>query len=393
MTNIYKKLAFVAAGTFLSVAALDIKSAQAAFSGFYAPSNFTLTNTNANGFVDITGAPSSVTLTGGNNLSGTFGTTDYTTTAFGDGQVSFDWDYLSFNASPEFDPFGFLLNGDFTQLTDNNGLLSQFDGFTTSVQEGDIFGWRIATIDNGFGAAQTTISNFDAPAPEFFDYISMEVPFQFEDISETGTRVLAGADDATASAALGFTFDFFGTDYTDVSWSPNGLMTFGGTNGQFSNVDLTTTAPFGDFPSIAPLWDDWQFFSEGTDATYFQTLGTPGDRRFVLQWNIAEGFSDSPSPVTFQSTLFEGSNEILFSYLDVDSGDFRAFGSDGTVGIRNSGGEATGEVEQFSFNTPALRNEQSILFKQVKPTPEPNSVLGLLVLGFLGMKSRLKRQK
>lgn len=250
----------------------------------------------------------------------------------------------------------------------------------------------LATVEAKSAKATSLIANFDASATEFFDYISMEVPFQFEDISATGTRVLAGADDVTASVALGFTFNFFGTDYRDISWSPNGLMSFGGTNSQFRNIDLTTTAPLGDLPSIAPLWDDWQFFSEGTDATYFQTLGTPGEQRFILQWNMAKGFSDSLSPVTFQSTLFERSNEILFSYLDVDSGDFRAFGGSGTVGIRNSAGEVTGEVEQFSFNTPALRNEQSILFKQTKPIPEPSSVLGLLVLGFLGTRFTLKRK-
>ena len=38
--------------------------------------------------------------------------------------------------------------------------------FSTSVQAGDSFGWRIVTIDNAFGAARTTISNFKVEQPD-----------------------------------------------------------------------------------------------------------------------------------------------------------------------------------------------------------------------------------
>ncbi|HAX77143.1 MAG TPA: PEP-CTERM sorting domain-containing protein [Cyanobacteria bacterium UBA11372] len=165
MTNSYQKLAVAATVAFLSLASTEAKSVQAAFITPYDPSNFTLTNTNANGFVDTTGAPASITLTGGDNLSGVFGTTDYTTTALFQGLVSFNWEYFSFNSSPELDPFGFLLNGNFTQLTDNNGSTSQSGIFNISVNTGDIFGWRVATIDNAFGPAKVTLSNFNASTP------------------------------------------------------------------------------------------------------------------------------------------------------------------------------------------------------------------------------------
>ena len=42
-----------------------------------------------------------------------------------DGTVSFNWNYQSFNGGPNFDPFGFLVNNGFTQLTDNAGALLQ----------------------------------------------------------------------------------------------------------------------------------------------------------------------------------------------------------------------------------------------------------------------------
>jgi len=232
-------------------------------------------------------------------------------------------------------------------------------------------------------------------------YTATEVPFTFQDISGIGTRILAGLDDTSTSANLGFNFNFFGKDYNSVSWTPNGLMTFGGSNSRFINVDLTTSAPnsitssgIRDLPSIAVLWDDWQFSSPGTDSTYYyETMGTKGNQRFITQWNLAEGCcSGSPRAVTFQSVLFEGSNDILFSYLDVDSGDSRAFGSSSTVGIRNTEGQLTGENAQWSFNSPVIRNKQSILFKMVS-VPESSPTLGMLLLGMLGTKDRLKRQQ
>jgi len=235
--------------------------------------------------------------------------------------------------------------------------------------------------------------------PDAFGYRATdEIPFTFQDISGIGTRVLAGVDDSSTSASLGFNFNFYGTNYNGVSWTPNGLMTFGGTNTQFGNVNLTTTAPSGNRPSIAVLWDDWQFFSPGTDASYYYTtMGAPGSRSFITQWNLAEGFADSPSSVTFQSVLFEGTNDILFSYLDVNSGDVRSFGGSSTVGIRDTNGQLNGENLQWSFNSPIIRNRESICFSTTGcrsvAVPEPASTLGLLAFGAFGAGSLLKRKR
>jgi hypothetical protein len=196
--------------------------------------------------------------------------------------------------------------------------------------------------------------------PDAFGYRATDAmdDFLFEDISRTGTRVLAGSDDGTTSANLGFNFNFYGTNYSSVFWNPNGLLTFGGSTGQYTNVNLGTSSPSVNLPSISALWDDWVF----NDAAYYQTLGTLGNRRFIVQWNSARGYSTSPSTVTFQTVLFEKTNDILFSYLDVDSGDFRSFGGNATVGIRDTNGQLNGRNLQWSFNSPVIRNNQLICF-------------------------------
>ncbi|MFM6321705.1 MAG: PEP-CTERM sorting domain-containing protein [Microcystis panniformis] len=137
------------------------------FQGPYAPINWTFTNSNADGSVNTGGAPASISLTGGDNGSDNFGTTDYTTTAAAAGTVTFDWDYSTADIDgPFFDRFGYLLNGSFTQVTNNGGGVVQNGTSTFNVLAGDSFGFRIFTTDNISGRGSVTISNFSAPIPE-----------------------------------------------------------------------------------------------------------------------------------------------------------------------------------------------------------------------------------
>jgi hypothetical protein len=78
--------------------------------------------------------------------------------------VSFDWAFSTDDWLPGFDPFGYLLNGAFTQLTIDDSSLTQSGSVSFSVLAGDVFGFRQNSSDSIFGRASTTISNFTAPA-------------------------------------------------------------------------------------------------------------------------------------------------------------------------------------------------------------------------------------
>lgn len=162
----------------LTLAAASGASAATVF-GFqdaYDPINWTFTNSNADGFVNTGGAPASISLTGGDNGSGDFGTTDYTTTAAAAGTVTFDWNYSTADPdTPFWDPFGYLLNGSFIQVTDDGGGVVQNGTATFNVLAGDSFGFRIDTFDNFFGRGSVTISNFSAPIPEPSTVLSLLV--------------------------------------------------------------------------------------------------------------------------------------------------------------------------------------------------------------------------
>ena len=140
------------------------------FTGPFDVSNWTLTSDPSfgDGSVDTALAPVSVTIIGSDNhwASDFFETvnTDYTIVAADAFRVSFDWTY-SCSDIELFDGFGYLRNGNFTELA-NNSL--QGSGSTRfRVAQGDTFGFRVFAADNGYGPGFATISSFDAaPVPE-----------------------------------------------------------------------------------------------------------------------------------------------------------------------------------------------------------------------------------
>jgi len=196
--------------------------------------------------------------------------------------------------------------------------------------------------------------------PDAFGYTAGNVTSPFQDISGTGFRVMEDVDDAVVSADLGFPFSFYETPHSTVFIGSNGVLAFTAGIRTFQNIDLTWQNTFPNVPTICPLWDDWVTF-QSADAVYHETIGSPGNRQFIVQWNLVMGFPDAPSPVTFQAVLFEGTNNILFRYLDVISGDDRDSGGSATVGIRDTNGHLNGRRLQWSQHEPVIQNGQAIL--------------------------------
>ena len=154
----------------LFVASPQAKAVIVGFQGPYAPANWTLTTNGGDGSVVTLGAPTSITLIGSATGSGNPIPTDFTTLAVGDGLVSFSWNYETFDSEgPNWDPFGYLLGGVFTQLTDDSGAQTQSGTASFSVLAGQTFGFRVFSVDDTFGPAQSIISSFEvgsAAVPE-----------------------------------------------------------------------------------------------------------------------------------------------------------------------------------------------------------------------------------
>jgi hypothetical protein len=154
--------------------------ASAAFSGIYDVANWSTTLT---GFppgggipagVDTSGAPDFVILNGGDE-SCTFVTVDNCTVRFTvlaqNVRFRFHWDYVTqdaFGASQ--DLFGYLINSQLFQLTNDAGSPVQSGTTSVALNAGDTFGFYLDCLfcDSiaGGGPANVRVSDFEAPEPD-----------------------------------------------------------------------------------------------------------------------------------------------------------------------------------------------------------------------------------
>ena len=147
-------------------------NASASFVGTYDVSNWTTTSTGtppAGGppaGVDTSGAPNAVTLNGGDSGCTTFTVTDCTvqfTITAQTNQIQFHWAYTTADAfGASGDPFGYLVNAAFFQLTADFGPDTQSGDVTVALAPSDTFGFFVDCLDCTLGSSSTTISQFAA---------------------------------------------------------------------------------------------------------------------------------------------------------------------------------------------------------------------------------------
>ncbi len=203
--------------------------------------------------------------------------------------------------------------------------------------------------------------------------------FSFVDISGGGggTSILSGTDDGTVNVTIPFSFQFYGTGYTNVCVSTNGAAYLlsdpslcAGIN-DFANTDLSGGAPPNDQPALLPLWSDLTFQTPGAGSVFYQTLGVAPNRRFIIQWNNAYP-QGSANGMTFQVILTETTSAIAFQYqtVTIGGGDPANNGALATIGIRNAGAQTSGRQLQWAFNAGVLADGVALTFtKGAGPLP------------------------
>lgn len=214
--------------------------------------------------------------------------------------------------------------------------------------------WLTQTIN----ITQTTVNQATWTLSDFTRYrVDDSAPYSFQDISGTGTP-LGLVDDGEANVTMPFSFNFFDASSNQLRIGNNGGILFDATSDDipFSNGPLpTTTFEMG----ILPFWDD---IDSDTGDVYYQTLGTAPDRMFVVQWHDRPHFPNSADHVTFQAILYEGSNEILFQYQDVNfSNAAWDNGASATIGLQQSSTQA----RQYTTNQASLSDGRAIRYTPV----------------------------
>lgn len=170
----------------------------------------------------------------------------------------------------------------------------------------------------------------------------------------TGTPLNLG-DDQASSRSLGFDFQYLGNTYNTVLVSSNGYITFGSYGASYWNRPIPDPSDPNNL--IAPFWDDLNPGAGGN--VYVLLSGVAPNRIFTVEWADVPHFPDVGN-ATFQVNLYEGSNEIVFQYIDVTFGDPSIdAGASATVGLEDASG-TRGLL--FSYNSPSLTDGLAVRF-------------------------------
>jgi len=196
-----------------------------------------------------------------------------------------------------------------------------------------------------------------AGGPDLFGYtwIDSDEPggpsFNWIDISATGAAITGlGDDNFVGPFPLGFSFSFYGNNYTEFYVGSNGMIGFGPTTGltSLSNAEIPTAGTPNNM--IAWLWDD---LDPGNAAThvYYQNVGNS----LVIQFEHYFEYPDGGHWVDAEMILYANGNiKIQYDYFDPG---FDVLSC--TVGIENADGT---DGLQVVYNAAYLHDDLALLF-------------------------------
>lgn len=192
------------------------------FTGDFAPGNWTFDPDGGDGSVDTGNAPNSITFNGSNNQSNSANNSTYCISipGTGEGTLAFTWQYETNDSDgPRWDPFGYVVNGTVSQLTNNNGPDVQSGTVDITLQGGDQFCFLSSSLDQLFGEAFTELREFSYTPPvgdpdagqSTFTSVSQELPangtsttqvtVQLKD--DAGTNIPDGGNSVFISTSAG----------------------------------------------------------------------------------------------------------------------------------------------------------------------------------------------
>lgn len=177
-----------------------------------------------------------------------------------------------------------------------------------------------------------------------FTYAHTVVDFNW--IDATVGTAYALSDESGVSVPIGFAFDYYGQQHEQLTIRDNGFVQFGPSTGYLTwiNMPIPTSSIPNNF--IAPYWDD---LNPGVGGQiYTLTEGVAPNRRFTVAWVDVPHYNVGGA-ITFEVTLYEGSNEIVMQYLDTVFGSLPFdSGRAATIGVENADGTDGLQISFYS---------------------------------------------
>lgn len=143
------------------------------------------------------------------------------------------------------------------------------------------------------------------------------------------------------------TFNFYGTNYTNLSVSKNGYMALGGAASPNTPQNPSSLEATPDTAAISQLWDNWNGLAGGGSQVLARFLDFDGNGRpeyIVINWKgVSHGDINPTTPenfATFQTILQlntgSAAGGIFFNYQDTNVGNANFNnGASATVGVKD----------------------------------------------------------
>lgn len=122
----------------------------------------------------------------------------------------------------------------------------------------------------------------------------------------TGTVVGSSDDVVSGVLNIGFTFNYFGNNYSQFYIGSNGWIGFssGQTTGYTAQFIPSTGSP------VNAILADWEDLYPGASNIYYTTTGTAPNRKLIVSFNAVPHYSCRTTLYTFQFVLYETTNII-----------------------------------------------------------------------------------
>ena len=217
------------------------------------------------------------------------------------------------------------------------------------------------TSDLTYNAAISYTSKKDAkggggPDSYGYEWRDSDAPdgpvYNWIEINTFGTVVSLTDELLSPPIPLGFTFNFYGTDFTSVKVCSNGFLSFTTT----TNTALNETIPSASEPNnlLALMWDDLNPAAAGSGFVYYYSDTV--NKRFIVEYSGIPHYGSTS--LNYAQVILYESGRIVYQYKNV--GDVTITSS--TVGIKNSTGLVGLQVvKNYSY----LKNNLAIQFSAV----------------------------
>ncbi len=165
-------------------------------------------------------------------------------------------------------------------------------------------------------------------------YLVSSIPYAPLSIADTAVSLTD--DQMSGVKSIGFTFNFFGTNYTNFYICSNGFITF--SPGMSPNVVYGVAIPSVSTPNnlIALAWNDLNPQNAGSSIGYV-TTGTAPNRKLVVRYTTSH-YGGTIYPFVVQAILYESTNVIEIHTTTISNAS--AFDPDATTtqGLENADG-------------------------------------------------------